>query len=158
MSSLDDYWSHYAEQADSPAPRLDQARSRGGIHELELAIDAISAFYNDTGARLPFNIPNEDTVLPGFDEEVVVEVWGTVDAKGFHPERQRPLPHSVLGITKQLAEYQVLAAKAGWDGNRDDAVRAMAAHPLVPTLTVAEALYDEMSAAQAEWLPARLLS
>jgi 6-phospho-beta-glucosidase len=157
MSSLDGYWAHYAEQADSPSPQLDPARSRGGIHELELAIEAMSAFYNDTGARLPFNIPNEGGVLPGFDESVVVEVWGIVDAKGFHPEQQRPLPTAVLGITKQLAEYQVLAAKAGWDGNRDDAVRAMVAHPLVPSLTVAEALYDEMSAAQARWLPARLL-
>jgi 6-phospho-beta-glucosidase len=157
MSSLDSYWAHYTEQADSPSPRLDPACSRGGIHELELAIEAISAFYNDTGARLPFNVPNEGGLLPGFDESVVVEVWGTVDAKGFHPERQSPLPHSVLGITKQLAEYQVLAAKAGWDGNRDDAVRAMVAHPLVPSLTVAEALYDEMSAAQAQWLPSRLL-
>jgi 6-phospho-beta-glucosidase len=157
MKSLDGYWSHYTEQAASPSPRLDPACSRGGIHELELAIDAMSAFYNDTGARLPFNIPNEGGFLPGFDESVVVEVWGTVDAKGFHPEEQRPLPHAVRGITQQLAEYQVLAAKAGWDGDRDDAVRAMAAHPLVPSLTVAEQLYDEMAVAQAAWLPERLL-
>ena len=156
MSSLGGYWSHYAAQADSAAPRLDPARSRGGIHELELAIDAMSAFYNDTGARLPFNIRNGGGVLPGFDESVVVEVWGTVNAKGFHPEQQLPLPHSVQGITEQLAEYQVLAAKAGWDGPRDDAVRAMAAHPLVPSLT--KALYDEMAVAQAAWLPERLLS
>ena len=157
MSSLDRYWAHYTEQAGSPAPRLDPACSRGGIHELELAIEAISAFYNDTGARLPFNVPNTGTVLPGFDEATVVEVWGSVDAKGFHPETQRPLPHSVLGLTQQLAEYQLLAAKAGWGGTRQDAVRAMAANPLVPSLTVAEALYDEMSAAQARWLPPRLL-
>ncbi len=157
MSSLDRYWAHYAEQAGRLAPRLDPACSRGGIHELELAIEAISAFYNDTGARLPFNVPNTGTVLPGFDEATVVEVWGSVDAKGFHPETQRPLPHSVLGLTQQLAEYQLLAAKAGWDGTRQDAVRAMAANPLVPSLTVAEALYDEMSAAQARWLPPRLL-
>jgi len=157
MSSLDDYWAHYAEQADSPVPTLDPARSRSGIHELELAIDAISAFYNDTGARLPFNIPNAGGILPGFDENVVVEVWGTVDAKGFHPERQRPLPRSVAGITAQLAEYQLLAAKAGWDGTRDDAVRALVAHPLVSSLPVAEALYDELATAQARWLPTRLL-
>jgi 6-phospho-beta-glucosidase len=97
-------------------------------------------------------------VLPGFGESTVVEVWGTVDAKGFHPERQRPLPHAVLGITRHLEEYQILAAKAGWDGTREDAIRAMAANPLVPSLTVAEALYDEMSAAQSRWLPGRLLS
>ena len=158
MSSLDRYWAHYTEQAASPAPVLDPACSRGGIHELELAIEAISAFYNDTGARLPFNVPNTGPVLPGFDESTVVEVWGTVDAKGFHPETQRPLPHSVLGITQALAEYQVLAARAGWAGTRQDAIRAMVANPLVPSLTIAEALYDEMSAAQARWLPPRLLA
>ena len=157
MASLDDYWRHYREQADSDAPRLDPARSRGGIHELELAIDAISAFYNDTGARMPLNIPNIGGFLPGFDESTVVEVWGTVDAKGFHPEPQRPLPHSVLGITQQLAEYQILTAKAAWDGDAADAVRAMVAHPLVPSLSVAEALYAELAAAQSEWLPERLL-
>jgi 6-phospho-beta-glucosidase len=157
MSSLGDYWQHYREQAESAEPRLDPARSRGGIHELELAIDAISAFYNDTGARLPFNVPNDGGVLPGFDETTVVELWGTVDAKGFHPEPQKPLPHSVLGITQQLAEYQILTARAAWDGAVADAVRAMAANPLVPSLTVAEALYGELAAAQSAWLPDRLL-
>jgi 6-phospho-beta-glucosidase len=158
MSSLRDYWAHYAEQSTAPAPRLDPARSRGGIHELELAIEAISSYYNDTGTRLPFNIPNTGEILPGFAESTVVEIWGTVDGKGFHPEVQKPLPHSVLGITQQLAEYQILAAHAGWNGTRRDAVKAMMAHPLVPSLTVAEALYDEMAAAQARWLPERLLT
>jgi 6-phospho-beta-glucosidase len=157
MSSLGDYWAHYREQAESAEPRLDPKRSRGGIHELELAIDAISAFYNDTGARLPFNVPNDGGVLPGFDDTTVVELWGTVDAKGFHPEPQKPLPHSVLGITQQLAEYQILTARAAWDGDVADAVRAMAANPLVPSLTVAEALYGELAAAQSAWLPDRLL-
>jgi 6-phospho-beta-glucosidase len=157
MSSLGDYWRHYQEQAESAEPKLDPKRSRGGIHELELAIDAISAFYNDTGARLPFNIPNDGGVLPGFDETTVVELWGTVDAKGFHPEPQKPLPHSVIGITQQLAEYQILTAKAAWDGDVADAVRAMAANPLVPSLPVAEALYGELAAAQSAWLPDRLL-
>jgi 6-phospho-beta-glucosidase len=158
MITSDRYWAHYTEQSNSPAPRLDPACSRGGIHELELAIEAIGAFYNDTGRRMPFNVPNDGIALPGFDETTVVEVWGTVDAGGFHPEPQRPLPHAVLGITQQLAEYQILAAKAAWDGTRPDAVRAMVAHPLVPSLDIAEALYDEMSAAQARWLPGRLLA
>ncbi|MCM2577158.1 family 4 glycosyl hydrolase [Streptomyces meridianus] len=156
MAELPDYWTHYRDQAASAAPQLDPARSRGGIHELELAIDAMNAFYNDTGARLPFNVPNTGGVLPGFEERTVVELWGTVDAKGFHPEPQKPLPRSGLGLTQQLAQYQMLAADAAWDGDRTDAVRAMAAHPLVPSLPVAEALYDEMAAAQAAWLPQRL--
>ena len=93
--------------------------------------------------------------------EVLRERWAELRDQppltDINGEPQRPLPHSVRGITQQLAEYQVLAAKAGWDGTRDDAVRAMAAHPLVPSLTVAESLYDEMAVAQRAWLPERLL-
>lgn len=157
MDSLPDYWEHYREQAASDAPELQQSRSRGGIHELELAIDAISAYYNDAEIRQPFNITNTGGWLPGFAESTVVELWGTVDGKGFHPETQKPLPHSVLGITQQLAEYQILTAKAAWEGDADDAVRALMANPLVPSLTVAEALYAELAAAQSDWLPERLL-
>ncbi|MGW2514594.1 family 4 glycosyl hydrolase [Streptomyces scopuliridis] len=157
MDELPGYWQHYREQADSDAPQLEQDCSRGGIHELELAIDAISAYYNDAPIRQPFNITNTGSWLPGFEESTVVELWGTVDGKGFHPEKQKPLPHSVLGITQQLAEYQILTAKAGWEGDVADAVRAMTANPLVPSLSVAEALYAEMAHAQRAWLPERLL-
>lgn len=157
LDSIPDYWQHYHEQAAADDPLLDPARSRGGIHELELAIDAMNAYYNSTGERLPFNVPNTGSVLPGFDEDVVVEVWGTIDRQGFHPEQHPPLPHAVRGITQQLAEYQYLAAIAGWEGTRADAIRAMVANPLVPSLTVAEALYDEMAYAHREHLPERLL-
>ena len=73
------------------------------------------------------------------------------------PVAQLPLPHAVRGITQQLAEYQRLAAVAAWDGTRADAVRALAAHPFVPTLPVAEELYDELAHANRDFLPERLL-
>jgi 6-phospho-beta-glucosidase len=157
LAVLPDYWAHYEEQAAAEVPDLDPARSRGGIHELELAIDVMSAYYNDTGARLPVNVPNTGGVLPGFSEDTVVEVWGTVDAAGFHPEPQLPLPSAPLALVQHLAEFQKLVAKAGWEGTRADGVRALAANPMVPTLAVAEELYDEMAHAHAAHLPARLL-
>lgn len=157
MSEVPGYWQHYAEQAEADDPQLDPSRSRGGIHELELAIDAMNAYYNDTGDVLPANVPNAGGVLPGFDEDVVVEVSTRVDASGFDPLRQHPLPHAVRGLVQALAEHQVLAAKAGWDGDARDGVRALAAHPLVPSLGVAEEMYAEMARAHAAHLPDRLL-
>jgi 6-phospho-beta-glucosidase len=157
LAEVPGYWNHYTEQATSQAPELDPGRSRGGIHELELAIDAMNAFYNDTGEVLPVNLPNTGGVLPGFDEEVVVEVPTHVDASGFRALPQKPLPHAVRGLVQALAEHQVLAAKAGWEGDRAAGVRALAAHPLVPTLPVAEELYAEMAHAHAAHLPERLL-
>lgn len=158
MAALPGYWEHYLEQSHVAEPDLDPKRSRGGIHELELAIDVMSAYYNNTGAVLPVNIPNTGGALPGFDEDVVVEMWCTVDANGVRPRPQQPLPHAVRGLVQELAEYQYLAAEAAWHGTRADAIRAMTANPLVPSLSVAEALYDEMAWAHRAYLPERLLS
>jgi 6-phospho-beta-glucosidase len=157
MAAVPGYWEHYTEQAKSPSPQLDPGRSRGGIHELELAIDAMNAFYNDTGETLPVNLPNTGGALPGFDEDVVVEIPTRVDATGFTPIPQPPLPHAVRGLVQALAEHQVLAAKAAWEGDHRDGLRALAAHPLVPALPVAEELYAELALAHAAHLPDRLL-
>lgn len=151
------YWEHYREQAHSDAPILDPARSRGGIHELELAIDAMAAHFNDDRAVLPVNLPNRGGVLPGFEEKLVVEVPTVVDGSGFMPLPQPRLPHTVAGLMHALAEHQMLAAEVAWKGNARDGVRALAAHPLVPSLPVAEELYIEMAHAHAAYLPHRLL-
>jgi 6-phospho-beta-glucosidase len=157
LDALPGYWEHYAEQADAEVPELDPNRSRGGIHELELAIDVMAAYYNDAPARLPVNLPHTGGALPGFDEDTVVEVWCDVDASGARPVPQQPLPHSVRGITQTLAEFQRLAAEAAWDGTRADAVRALTAHPFVRNLHVAEELYDDLAYANRDYLPERLL-
>lgn len=157
LAAVPGYWKHYVDEAESDDPQLDPARSRGGIHELELAIDAMNAHFNDTGDVLPVNLPNTGGVLPGFDEDVVVEVSTKVDATGFTPLPQQPLPHAVRGLVYALAEHQVLAARAAWEGDSRDGIRALAAHPLVPSLSVAEDLYVEMARAHAEHLPERLL-
>jgi 6-phospho-beta-glucosidase len=117
----------------------------------------MSAFYNDVPARLPVNLGNAGGVLPGFDQETVVEVWCDVDGTGAHPIPQQELPHAVRGITQILAEYQRLASVAAWEGDRSDAVRALVAHPFVPTLAVAEELYDDLAYANRDYLPERLL-
>ena len=67
------------------------------------------------------------------------------------------LPTHLRGLVEALGEYQQAAADAAWSGGPVDAVRALAAHPLVRSLDLAEQLYAEMAAAHADHLPARLL-
>ena len=76
-----DYWRHYEEQAQSDDPQLDPARSRGGIHELELAIDVMDAIFNDKDEVHPVNMPNAGGALPGFPDDLVVEVLGRCHAR-----------------------------------------------------------------------------
>jgi 6-phospho-beta-glucosidase len=149
------YWRHYEEQARSGAPVLDPGRSRGGIHELELAIDCMDAVFNDRGETLPVNVPNRGSV-PGFSDTLVVETLGRCDADGVHPLPMPGLPTHLRGLVEALGEYQQAAADAAWSGGPRDAVRALAAHPLVRSIDVAERLYGEMAAAHRAQLPARL--
>ncbi len=157
LSWLPDFWAHYAEQADADEPRLDPARSRGGIYELELALDAIDSHFNDLGRVLPVNTPNVGGALQGFPEDLVVEVFARVDRAGTHPESMPPLPDHVRGLIQMLAEHQRLAADAAWQGSRRDAIRALASHPWVLSIDLAETLYDEMADAHQAYLPERLL-
>jgi 6-phospho-beta-glucosidase len=157
LAEVDDYWSHYREQADAPDPRLDPARSRGGILELELAVDVIDALVNDRGTTWPVNVPNAGGALPGFPEDLVVEVPAHVSTAGIEPIPVDALPRTVTGLILALGEYQALAAEAAWSGSRRDGIRALASHPLVGSLPLAETIYAELAHAHRAHLPARLL-
>jgi 6-phospho-beta-glucosidase len=157
VAQTPDYWRHYEEQSRADAPTLDPARSRGGILELELAIDVIDAIVNDRGTVWPVNVPNHGSPLPGFPEDLVVEVPAVVGRSGAAALPQPPLPATVRGLIDALGAYQALTAEAAWSGTRRDGVAALASHPLVGSLSLAEAIYDEMAAAHRACLPDRLL-
>lgn len=156
LAKVPDYWAHYEEQAASEEPELDPHRSRGGIHELELAIDVMDAVFNDRREVWPVNVPGRGAI-PDFPDDLVVEVPGYVDKHGVQPITQGPMPRHVIGLLKMLGEYQALAAEAAWSGTRRDAIRAIASHPLVYSLRLAETIYDEMASAHRQYLPERLL-
>ncbi len=156
MANVPDYWAHYREQAASDSPELDPSRSRGGIHELELAIDVMDAIYNDRKEVWYVNVPNQGSIAD-FPDDLVVETTGYVDCNGVVPLVHGHLPRHVLGLVQMLGEYQALTAEAAWSGTRRDAIRALASNPLVLSPAKAETLYDEMATAHRHYLPERLL-
>jgi 6-phospho-beta-glucosidase len=158
MSWAPGYWHHYEEQAELDEPSLDPGRSRGGIHELELAIDVMDAIFNDKDEIHPVNLPNAGGALPGFPEDLVVELKGRCRATGIELQQSAPLPQHVRGLVEMLGEYQALAANAAWSGSRREAVRALCANPLVLNVDLAGRLYDALATAHRPYLPERLLA
>ena len=156
MANVSDYWAHYREQAAQDVPELNPDRSRGGLNELELAIDVMDAIYNDRKEVWYVNVPNSGAIAD-FPNDLVVEMVGYVDRNGVAPLVQGHMPRHVVGLVKMLGEYQALTAEAAWSGTRKDAIRALASNPLVFSLHKAEAIYDEMAAAHRQYLPERLL-
>jgi 6-phospho-beta-glucosidase len=157
LAEVPGYWAHYREQARAAKPVLDPARSRGGIFELELAIEVISAIFNDRGAVCTVNALNHGA-LAQFPDDLVVEVPACIDRRGVHPIAQpTKLAAHQLTLVSALAHYQVAAAEVAWSGTWRDGVRALASNPLVRSLAKADAIYRELAAAHAAHLPMRLL-
>lgn len=156
MVRAPDNWKHYREQADCDRPSLDPNRSRGGIHELELAFDVMDAVFNDRKEVWTCNVPGNGS-LADFPPDRVVEVPCFVDRNGVVPISQGYIPKQVAGLVKMLGEYQALTAEAGWCGSRADGIRALASHPLAGSIDRVEKLYDEMAHAHRAFLPERLL-
>ena len=149
------YWQHYRAQVDAPTPTLDPALSRGGIFELEVAVDVMDAVFNDRQEVWPTNVRNGGAIQD-FPDALVVEVPCLVDRQGVRPISGYRVPQPVRGLLSALGEYQQLTANAAWDGNRQAAIQALVSNPLVRSLTLAQTLYDELAAVHREHLPERL--
>ena len=150
------YWAHYEEQAGSDFPELDPAKSRGGIHELELALDCMDAVFNDRDEVMTVNVRNNGS-LSGFPDSLVIETLGRITSTGVEPLHMPALPVHLLGLVESLAYYQQAAADAAWAGGHREATRALASHPLVRSIDVAERMYAEMAIAHRDHLPDRLV-
>ena len=156
LAEVPSYWDHYREQAERAAPELDPGRSRGGIHELELALDCMDAVFNDRDEVMTVNVANAGSV-PGFPDSLVVETLGRCNAAGVTPEPMPGLPAHLHGLVQALAWYQQATADAAWSGGHREATQALASHPLVRSIDVAERLYAEMAVAHRDHLPERLI-
>ena len=67
------------------------------------------------------------------------------------------LPTHLLGLVESLAYYQQAAADAAWGGGYREATQALASHPLVRSIDVAERMYAAMARAHRDHLPDRLI-
>ncbi len=157
MSELPRIFAHYREQAECGEPHI--TLQRGGSGFGEFAVDVITAVVRSSGRVEMLNVPNKG-VLPNLAYARVAEVPCRIDRSGATPLAQGEMPGELRGLISSLAEYQALAARAGWFGeSREAAIEALAANPLMWKLDVerVEALYVEMAEAHRQWLPAGLL-
>ena len=92
----------------------------------------MDAIFNDKDETHPVNMPNAGGALPGFPDDLVVEVLGRCHGGGIDVVPAKPLPRHVRGLVEMLGEYQALAAETAWNGTRDDGIRALSREPARP--------------------------
>ena len=155
------YWEHYAEQAESDDPKLDpevlarrhpRARARDRRHGCGLQREG-----RDPDGQRPERRRCAARLRRDAGGRAARPLRRARTAGSSRCPRRRRLPAHVRGLVHELGEYQALAADAAWSGTRLDAIRALAAHPLMVDLDRTERVYDELAMAHREHLPERLL-
>jgi len=127
------------------AGERDSCDLQSGGYE-QVALGLMRAIARDERTTLILNVRNRG-VLGMLDPDAIVEVPCHVDANGPRPLAVDPLPGHAAGLVcaVKAVERDVIAAAA--DGSRALAVRALAMHPLVDSVSVARRLFDEYQSA-----------
>jgi 6-phospho-beta-glucosidase len=125
---------------------------RGGAYYSEAAAQLIASLHAGTGDQQVVDIRN-DGALPDLPADAVVEIPARIDVDGAHPSRLEPLAPEMLGLVQQVKAYEHLTVRAAIDGDRDAALKALIANPLVARYSVATALLDALLEANRRHLP-----
>jgi 6-phospho-beta-glucosidase len=140
----------YADPSQVTKPEALNKRGGGGYSEIALSV--MEAVYNNQEKIIVINTPNQGAVehLP---DDAVIEVPCLVNASGIFPLRQPEIPKPVWGLVAAVKNYEQLAVEAAVTGNRETALLALLAHPLVGDYEKSKALLAEMFEANREFLP-----
>lgn len=124
---------------------------RGGAFYSEAAAQLVASLYDGRGDVQVVNVRNNGA-LPGVADDAVVEIPARIDRAGAHPHPLAPLQPDMLDLVTRAKAYELLTIDAAMSGERDAALRALGANPLVPAGT-APPLLSELLTANRSYLP-----
>ncbi len=147
----DRIYAEMREQALSPDPLpADYFERIGGEHEQ--VIEIIDSIRTDAGRVYSVNLPNRGQV-PNLPPEAIIESPGVADAGGVRAIAQPPLAAGIVGTLATRLAWVETVVEAALEGSRTKFVQALVLDGSVSSLATAEALADDLLAAQAEYLP-----
>lgn len=139
----------YRDEALAHKPQ--QLEQRGGAHYSDAACALIDSIYNDKQDIQVVNVQNQGA-LPELPADAVIERNCIIGAQGAKPLRAGRLPTAVRGLVQAVKAYEELTVLAAVSGNPNTALLALAAHPLVPTAALAQAVWNDiLTANEAEF-------
>jgi 6-phospho-beta-glucosidase len=124
----------YKDQGLAEKPAL--LSSRGGAYYSEAAAQLIASLHDGAGDVQVVDVRN-DGALPDLPADVVVEIPARIDRDGAHPLPLAPLSPEMRGLVQAAKAYEQLAIEAALTGDREIALRALIANPLVADYDVA---------------------
>jgi 6-phospho-beta-glucosidase len=133
------YFAEVREAAGIAGP--DEAWEDVGGYEAE-AIAVVEAVAGNEDRVLILDTANRGS-LPFLDERAVVEVPCVVGGAGPIPTAVGEVPAHARALIETIKDVERTTIRAAVEGSRDLAVRALAHHPLVPSVNVARRIFAE---------------
>jgi 6-phospho-beta-glucosidase len=131
---------YMAEARNGHEPARHDPDEPGGYEGEAMAIvDAIAA---NAGAVRILNVANR-SALPFLDESAVVEVPCVVGAAGAQPLAAGDVPEHARALIMTIKAVERATIEAALTGSTALAVKALALHPLVPSVTAAREIFAE---------------
>jgi 6-phospho-beta-glucosidase len=124
--------------------RDERDMTAGGYEQVALSL--MRAIAHDEPADLILNVRNRGT-LRHLDDDAVIEVPCVVGANGPRPIKVGQLTEHQAGLVCEIKAVERSAIEAAATGSRAAAIRALAWHPLVDSVTTARRLLDAYAAA-----------
>jgi alpha-galactosidase len=118
----------------------------------EDVMDIITALITHRPKVCAVNVPNKGAV-GNLQDHAVVEVSAMVDGGGIQPLRVEELPMGIASTLRARIDQQEMVVEAVMRGDRDLALQALLADPLVDSVANARSMLDELLAAHADHLP-----
>lgn len=125
-------------RVSSGAGEREEADLDGGGYD-RVALELMHAVATDQPRTLVLNVRNQHT-LAGLDADAVVEVPCQVDSNGARPLATQPLAPHALGLVTSVKDVERTTIEAARSRSLTLATRALALHPLVDSVSTAEAI------------------
>jgi 6-phospho-beta-glucosidase len=127
-----------ARNGDEPAPH--DPDDPGGYEAEAMAV--VDAIASNAGAVRILNVANR-SALPFLDDGAVVEVPCIVGSAGARPLAVGEVPEHARALIDTIKAVERATIEAALTGSTELAVKALALHPLVPSVTAAREIFAE---------------
>jgi 6-phospho-beta-glucosidase len=112
-----------------------------------VAAALIHGLHSNRRSVMILNTANQ-RALPGLDASAVVEVPCVVSSAGVAPLAIAHVPAHTRALMETIKDVERTTIEAARTGSRDLAIKALALHPLVPSVEIAQRLFAAYLAAQ----------
>ncbi|MNJ46460.1 putative 6-phospho-beta-glucosidase [compost metagenome] len=129
-----------------------QLEQRGGAYYSEAAVRLMQSLYLGRNDIQTLNVANGG-IYNFLPEDASIEVNCVVTSGGPIPLVPKHVPPHIKGLLHAVKTYEGLAIEAAVTGDRALALQALVHHPLVPSVSTAKILLNEMLEAHRHYLP-----